>query len=264
MTAFARAILPGRWLATLLVALLVAPAAVTAHADIFPDWWRQQPRPMAADPSPQVEPASPAAGRAQPGYIQELGVDDLRQGRRFEDPLDPARVAEIYQEPDDGSGSRYGIQPGDVLLITVWKEPDLQREVVVSPDGWITFPLVGELQVEGMTVNEVRTLVRDALTRYIPRAVVAVSLQQINGNQVYVLGKVARPGVFPFVASLDVVQALSLAGGATRFAALDEIKIIRRENGSQTALKFNYEDVSSGKRLDQNIELRSGDIVLVP
>lgn len=238
--------------------------SMQASADIFPDWWRQDP-PATVDPSAAaVEPATPAADSARPGYIQELGVEDIRKGRGFQDPLDPARVAEIYREPEEGSGSRYGIQPGDVLVITVWKEPDLAREVVVSPDGWITFPLIGELQVEGLTVNEVRGMVREALTTYIPRAVVAVSLQQINGNQIYVLGKVARPGVFPFMARLDVMKALSLAGGATRFAALDKIKILRREDGQQTALEFNYDDVSSGKRLEQNIELRSGDIVLVP
>ena len=176
--------------------------------------------------------------------------------------LGAERVAEIYREPE--AGSRYGIQPGDVLLISVWKEPDLLREVVVSPDGWITFPLVGELRVAGMTVNEIRTAVRDALSNYIPKAVVDVALQQINGNQIFVLGKVARPGVFPFNSTVDVIKALSLAGGTTRFADLDGIKVLRRENGEQRAIPFDYGDVAAGRRLEQNIVLQSGDIVLVP
>jgi polysaccharide export outer membrane protein len=235
-------------------------------AQIFPDWWRQQAPPPEVPAGPGgEEPTEPAEDDERPRFIQELGVDRLRQGERLEDdPLDPERVARLYREPDGGDGSRYGVQPGDVLFVSVWKEPDLQREVIVSPDGWITFPLIGELQVAGLTVNGIRAAVRDQLERYVPDAVVDVALQQINGNLVFVLGKVARPGAFPIAGPVDVVKALSLAGGATRFADVDDIKVLRREDGQQRTFRFNYDDITAGRRLEQNIELQSGDIVLVP
>jgi polysaccharide export outer membrane protein len=100
--------------------------------------------------------------------------------------------------------------------------------------------------------------------KYIPEAVVDVAVKEPAGNRVYVLGKVNRPGVYPFTKSIDVVQALSLAGGTSKFAALNDIKILRRVDGAQQTYKFRYSDVERGRSLDQNIVLRSGDVVVVP
>jgi polysaccharide export outer membrane protein len=167
--------------------------------------------------------------------------------------------------PDAGEdSSRYLIQPGDVLLVSVWHEPDLTREVSVSPDGRVNYPLVGEVLVEGLTVETLRTTLETKLRRYINEAVVDVSVKEPLGNRVYVLGKVNRPGAYPFTKSIDVVQALSLAGGTAKFAQINDIKILRREAGEQQTYKFRYSDMERGRSLEQNIVLRSGDVVVVP
>ena len=158
----------------------------------------------------------------------------------------------------------YRIQPGDVLIVSVWKETDLQSEVLVRPDGGMSLPLVGDLQAAGSSVDEVRKVVDERLRKFIPDPSVMIALKQIGGNRVYVLGKVNRPGEFMFSKSIDVMQALSLAGGTTSFAALDDIQILRREQGKQTSLQFRYGEVEKGRKLDQNILLKSGDTVVVP
>lgn len=158
----------------------------------------------------------------------------------------------------------YEIQPGDVLAISVWKETDLQSEVLVRPDGGLSFPLVGELNANGMSIDALRGQIAAGLKKFVPDPVVTVTLRQIGGNRVYVIGKVNRPGEFPFSKPIDVMQALSLAGGANSFAALDDIRILRREAGKQMALRFRYSEVERGRDLDQNVLLRSGDTVVVP
>lgn len=158
----------------------------------------------------------------------------------------------------------YRIQPGDVLVVSVWKETDLTNEVLVRPDGGISFPLVGGLQAAGRNVDELRAAMEERLRKFIPDPSVTVAVKLIGGNRIYVLGKVNRPGEFPFSQPIDVMQALSLAGGANSFAALDDIRVLRRESGKQTALRFRYSDVERGRDLEQNILLRSGDTVVVP
>jgi len=158
----------------------------------------------------------------------------------------------------------YRIQPGDVLAVSVWKEEDLIQEIIVRPDGQITFPLVGEAKAAGNSIEDLRLLISERLKKYIPDPVVTVSVRELSGNTIYVLGKVNRPGVFPIVRNVDVMQALSLAGGTSTYAALNDIKILRRENGKVRALSFKYAEVEKGKRLEQNIVLQAGDVVVVP
>jgi polysaccharide export outer membrane protein len=158
----------------------------------------------------------------------------------------------------------YRIQPGDVLIVSVWKETDLQGEVLVRPDGGLSFPLAGEHMAAGHTVEELRRAIDEKLRKYIPDPVVTVSVKGIGGNRVYVVGKVNHPGEFPFSRPLDIMQSLSLAGGATPFAAVNDIVILRRDGDKQTAIPFHYDDVARGRKLDQNILLKSGDTVVVP
>ena len=158
----------------------------------------------------------------------------------------------------------YKIQPGDVLLVSVWKEEELIQEVIVRPDGQITFPLVGEVNAAGNSIEDLRLFISEGLKKYIPDPVVTVSVKRLAGNTIYVLGKVNRPGIFPIVRDVDVMQALSLAGGTSTYAALNDIKILRRENGKVRALSFKYGEVEKGKRLEQNIVLQAGDVVVVP
>jgi polysaccharide export outer membrane protein len=166
------------------------------------------------------------------------------------------------QEPPGGD---YTVQPGDILEISVWKEVDLQREVLVRPDGRFSFPLAGEVDATGKTVGDLRDEIASSLQKYIPDLIVTVSVKSILGNKVYVLGQVNKPGEFVVNPRVDVMQALSMAGGTTPFAALNDIVVLRRDgNGSQRAIRFAYKDVERGRSLDQNIVLNSGDVVVVP
>ncbi len=158
----------------------------------------------------------------------------------------------------------YKIQPGDILSISVWREPDMQLEVLVKPDGRLSFPLVGELSALGKTTEQLKKEVTEGLTKYIPDLSVNVAVKQPAGNKIYVIGKVNKPGEFVMSRQLDVMQALSIAGGTAKFASLDDIRILRRQNGKQKVYLFEYSDVEKGKKLSQNILLQSGDIVVVP
>lgn len=158
----------------------------------------------------------------------------------------------------------YRIQPGDVLEVSVWKEESLLKQVLVRPDGGISFPLVGNVSAAGKSVDELQDLITERLTKYIPDPVVTVSTQALTGNKIYVIGKVARPGEIVANRYMDVVQALSVAGGMTPFAAANKVKVLRRENGVMTAIPFRYGDIENGEDLEQNIILQSGDVVLVP
>jgi polysaccharide export outer membrane protein len=158
----------------------------------------------------------------------------------------------------------YTINPGDLLEISVWKEPDLQREVLVRPDGAFSFPLSGDIVAVGRTVEAVRQDLTERLGTFIPDLVVTVTVAQINGNKIYVIGQVRTPGQFVVNPRVDVLQALSIAGGVTAFAELNDIKILRRRNGVLTVLPFRYGDIVKGRNLEQNILLEVGDVVLVP
>jgi polysaccharide export outer membrane protein len=158
----------------------------------------------------------------------------------------------------------YQLHPGDVLQVVVWKEADLQSEVLIRPDGGMSFPLAGELHAAGQTVEELTKALETRIRKYVPDAVVTVTVKSVAGNQVFVIGKVNKPGVFPLSGPLDVMQALSLAGGATAFANTNGIRILRRGANRQSAIEFHYGDVERGRNLEQNILLQSGDTVVVP
>ena len=170
----------------------------------------------------------------------------------------------VAAESASGSTQGYGVQPGDILTISVWKEEDLKGDVLVRPDGGISFPLAGDINARGRTVEQIRQEIVSKIQKYIPDPVVTVQVKQIVGNNIYVIGKVNKPGAFVLNQDINVMQALSIAGGTTTFASLNKIIVLRRENGKQVAIPFRYGDVESGEHLDQNIELRSGDVVVVP
>src|ERR1700753_3080920 len=159
----------------------------------------------------------------------------------------------------------YTVKPGDTLLVSVWKEPDLQGPVLVRPDGAFSFPLAGQMDARNKTVQELQQELTAKLKKFISDPVVTVSISEIKGNKVYVIGQVQKPGDFVVNPRVDVMQALSMAGGATPFAALGDIMILRRtDTGQQQALPFKYTDVVRGRNLQQNIVLQAGDVVGVP
>lgn len=159
----------------------------------------------------------------------------------------------------------YRLRAGDVLEISVWKEEGLDKQVLVRPDGGLSFPLAGDLPAAGLTPVELRDLLSTRLGKYLEAPTVTVSVVQANGSRFYVVGKVNRPGAYQFDRPLDVMQALSLAGGTTEFAGADDIRILRRgPDGVEQVFEFEYSDVARGRRLEQNIELQSGDTLVVP
>ena len=159
----------------------------------------------------------------------------------------------------------YRLNPGDIIEISVWKEPELQREVLLLPDGNIAFPLVGTVQAAGRTPGEIQAEVEERLTRFFPEPVVTVSILQVAGNKLYVTGQVNQPGQFTVDQPVDVLQAIALAGGLTAFADEDDIYVLRRaQDGTQSAIAFDYDDVTDGSDLSSNIVLQQGDVVVVP
>ncbi len=151
-------------------------------------------------------------------------------------------------------------------MISVWKDEHLTKEVIVRPDGMISFPLVGDLSAAGHTVEDIRQDLAKRLARYVPNPHVSVAILKLQSYKIYVMGRVNKPGEYLIGHYTDVLQALSLAGGLTPFASENDIKIIRRENGDadQRVFFFRYGDVQKGRELKQNILLQRGDVVMVP
>ena len=162
------------------------------------------------------------------------------------------------------ASTQYQIGPGDILRISVWREEGMDQEILVKPDGGITFPLAGDIQASGLTTGQLTAALGSKLKRYIPNPVVTVSVLQTVSNKIYVIGKVNRPGEYKATNYMDVLQALSLAGGLTPYAESDEIKIIRQHNGKKEVYEFDYDEVISGEKLEMNIKLEAGDTVAVP
>jgi polysaccharide export outer membrane protein len=158
----------------------------------------------------------------------------------------------------------YVLGAEDVLSIAVWKDEQLTKEVVIRPDGFISFPLVGDVQAAGRTVDQLRADLVARLTKFMPNPQVSVAVAKVLSYRIYVLGRVNRPGEYLVGHDADVLQALSLAGGLTPFAAENDIRVIRRANGRQTVFPFRYGDAKKGVHLEQNILLQRGDVVMVP
>ncbi len=158
----------------------------------------------------------------------------------------------------------YTIGPGDVLEISVWQDERLNRKVVVPPDGVISYPLIGDINVKGLTVADLRQIITKRLKDYVPNAIVTVMLVEINSLKAYVIGKVNRPGAYPIDLNTNVMQILAMAGGFTPFASPDKIIILRKQGNKIIKIPFNYDEVVEGKNLSQIITLKRGDVVVVP
>ena len=161
-------------------------------------------------------------------------------------------------------GSQFYLGPEDVLEISVWKDEALTKQVVVRPDGKISFPLIGDVIAAGRTVEALRQEIKDRVGVYVPDAPVTVLVAQVGSPKVYVVGKVQEPGVYLMGRTLRVMQVLAMAGGITTFADEGDILIIRQEKGQQRFIEFDYGRVANGKDLGTNITLKAGDTVVVP
>ncbi len=172
----------------------------------------------------------------------------------------PDEAVRTRSVPDD-----YQIGSGDVLQISVWKEPDASvPSVVVRPDGKISMPLLKEIYVAGMTPTELEHSITAKLSKFINAADVTVVVSAINSKKVYVVGAARKEGPLPYTYRMTVMQAISEAGGLTDYAKRKKIYVLRSENGKEYQLPFNYEEVIKGEKTEQNIQLLPGDTIIVP
>ncbi len=158
----------------------------------------------------------------------------------------------------------YKIGPGDSLLISVWKDENLTREIIVPPDGIISFPLIGSIDVTELTVEELKKIVTEKLKVYVTDATVTVILLEAKSLVAYVVGKVTTPGQFTINMKTTVMQVLAMAGDLDPFASPNDIIILRQEGDQSIQIPFHYNDVKKGKNLEQNIFLKRGDVIVVP
>lgn len=168
-----------------------------------------------------------------------------------------AAAAQLVEE-------NYQLGPEDIIEISVWKEPDLTKEIAVRPDGKISYPLLGEIQAAGKTVKQLREEISQRLEKYVTDAQVTVILLKAQHYKIYVVGKVNKPGEFLVGRPANVMQALAMAGGLTPFASPGRIVILRRIGDTEQTLPFDYKAVSRGQFLEQNVTLLPGDVVVVP
>ena len=174
-----------------------------------------------------------------------------------------------------GSAQDYSIQPGDRLEISVLEDPGLNRTVLVRPDGRFSMPLAGTINAAGSTPEQVQALIRQRLARsFVTPPEVTVSLAQIGDPaaftaidtmEIYVLGQVARPGVYEVRPPIDALSALAVAGGTGNFAALSRIQVRRRvPGGGESVFVLDYESIEAGAVPSAHIELQDGDVIVVP
>jgi polysaccharide export outer membrane protein len=158
----------------------------------------------------------------------------------------------------------YVIGPEDVLTILFWRDKDMSGDVTVRPDGKISTPLLNDIQAAGLTPEELRVRINNEAAHYIEDPNATVVVKQINSRKVFIAGEVEKPGVYPLSGPMSVLQLIANAGGFKEYAKRDAILIVRKEEGRQVQLPFDYNAVVRGKKLNQNVELKPGDTVVVP
>lgn len=158
----------------------------------------------------------------------------------------------------------YKLHPGDSVSVSVWRQDTLQKQLIVLPDGSITFPLIGRVEVAGLSTPEIEQRIATKLKTYIPDPVVTVAVAGIDGNRAYVMGKVIHPGSLIISGPITVLQAISIVGGFDKFADEGGIKVIRAKPGGQEVLPVDYSHIISGKDMSTNIQLQAGDTIVVP
>ena len=199
----------------------------------------------------------PAAAAQQSG----ANKPQANPGQKTEPPAEPAVTAQA-KEANENPNYKIGIE--DMLNVNVWKEPDVSRIVPVRPDGKISLPLLNDVQAAGLTPQQLAAAIREGLKKYMSEPEVTVIVTAVNSQKFYVMGEVTKPGSFPLLQGMTVLQALASAGSFTQFANEKGIYLLRTENGKPVRHPFNYKAVIKGQNQDQNIELKPGDTIVVP
>ena len=158
----------------------------------------------------------------------------------------------------------YVIGADDVLTVVFWRDKEMSGDVVVRPDGKITLPLVNDVDAAGSTPEELRDRISKVAAQFLEEPAVTITVKQINSRRVFITGEVGKPGPYPLTAPTTVLQLIAMAGGLNDFAHREEIVVMRTENGRAVTFPFDYAAVAKRKKLQQNIVLKPGDVVLVP
>ena len=179
----------------------------------------------------------------------------------------PATSAPAATRPTDGGvplPAGYVIGTEDSLSINFWREKEMSAEVVVRPDGKISLPLLNDIQAAGLTPDQLREQLVKAATKFVAVANATVVVKEIKSRNVYITGQVTKPGAYPIIGQMNVLQLIAMAGGLIEYADSKNIVVMRNENGAPKYTKFNYKDVMKGKNTEQNLVLKPGDTVIVP
>ena len=168
------------------------------------------------------------------------------------------------EHPAMQPADRFDVGPGDVLKISVWKEPELSQTVAVRPDGHISLPLVHDLDVHGKTTGEIESALAGMLQSFIVDPQVSVNLVEIHSKTAYITGEVGKPGAYPLTGPIDVLQLIAKAGGLTQYAKRKSILLIRSDEKGEHRYKLDYRDFVSGKTNPKSQLLQAGDTVVVP
>ena len=170
------------------------------------------------------------------------------------------KLGSIGKAPVDS----YRIGAGDVLEITTWKEPDFSREnVLVRTDGFISFPLLNDVQAAGSTPMDLKMVIETGLKDYVETPFLTVIVIDPASQKFYILGEIQKTGEFPLTKKLTVLQAFAMAGGFTEWASKKEILLLRNEQGQEKIYRINYKNIIKGK-VEQNIKLQADDTIIVP
>ena len=168
------------------------------------------------------------------------------------------------QAPVVAVPAEYIIGTDDVMSVVFWRDKELSADVTVRPDGKISLPLLNDVQAAGLTPVQLKDRIAEEAKKYVEDPTVTVEVKAINSRKVFITGEVAKRGAYPITGSTTVLQLISIAGGLGDYAKSEKIVILRNEGGKQTSYRFNYKEVLNQRKLDQNIELKPGDTVIVP
>jgi polysaccharide export outer membrane protein len=158
----------------------------------------------------------------------------------------------------------YVIGPEDVLTVVFWRDKEMSADVVVRPDGRISLPLLQDVEAAGYSPDELRARLVKLAAKYLEEPNATVVVKEIHSRKVFVTGQVGKPGSYPLIGEMNVLQMIAHVGGLLEYADAKNIVVLRHENGNERRFKFNYKDVVKGKSMDQNIRLKPGDTIIVP
>lgn len=202
----------------------------------------------------------PAQGTARPAPAPPRTPAAQQPNSPASTPAGPPADAPAGITPPED----YVIGPDDLLVVIFWQDKDMSAEVSVRPDGKITLPLINDVQAAGLRPTQLRDKLEELGAQFLREPNATVVVKQINSRKVFITGQVTKPGAYALTAPTTVLQLIAVAGGLLEYAKSDKIIVLRTINGKQASYRFNYKEVAEQKNLNQNLELKIGDTVVVP